>query len=196
MSRRPTRFGDTRKLLTTYLKHLLLGAGHVGTPALSRAIAPECFPDPADAGRDCSAVVPQAPARVREAACSCGAVRVRTEGVPIAVVACHCTACQRRTGSVLGVGAYFARERVTVSGASVRYARPGTSGHEFVTHFCPTCATSTHWTTAYRPDTVGVAVGAFADPEFPAPTRSVWERSRHAWLDLGAIAEHFPGARP
>jgi hypothetical protein len=42
----------------------------------------------------------------RTAHCSCGALRVEVAGEPDAVVACHCGQCQRRTGSVFGVGAF------------------------------------------------------------------------------------------
>jgi hypothetical protein len=33
-------------------------------------------------------------------------------------------------------------------------------------------------------------VGAFADPEFPAPKVSVWEARRHRWLGLPEGIEH------
>ena len=44
------------------------------------------------------------------ATCGCGALRVTTAGDPDLVVACSCIACQRRTGSPFGVGAYFRKE--------------------------------------------------------------------------------------
>jgi len=38
----------------------------------------------------------------------------------------------------------------------------------------------------------GVAVGAIADPDFPAPVRSVFEQSKHAWVEIGgAGVAHF-----
>jgi hypothetical protein len=37
---------------------------------------------------------------------------------------------------------------------------------------------------------VAVPVGAFADPAFPAPTRSVWESRRHPWLEPPEDVEH------
>ena len=48
----------------------------------------------------------------REAACSCGQLRVATEREPTYVVVCHCLACQRRTGSAFGAQAWFSSERV------------------------------------------------------------------------------------
>jgi len=44
-----------------------------------------------------------------------------------------------------------------------------------------------------EPDHVLVAVGAFADPGFPAPQVAVYEARRHAWTELPALAhiEHW-----
>ena len=36
-----------------------------------------------------------------------------------------------------------------------------------------------------------VAVGAFADPDFPAPAVSVWEERKHSWVVVPEDAEHI-----
>jgi hypothetical protein len=40
-------------------------------------------------------------------------------------------------------------------------------------------------------DTIAIPVGAFAEPGFPAPARSVWERDKHAWIVLPENIEHI-----
>src|SRR5882757_1316899 len=124
----------------------------------------------------------------RTARCCCGGLQAETTGEPSFVSACHCQACQRRTGSVFGVGAYFPRTQVRTEGASKLYVRDGQDGRKLRMHFCPDCGTTVYWEADFRPDHVGIAVGAFADPDFPAPVRSVWEENRHAWLRF----EHGP----
>jgi hypothetical protein len=52
------------------------------------------------------------------ATCSCGQLKATCEGRPGRVVACNCSWCQRRTGSPFGVGAYFPRSQVRISGNS------------------------------------------------------------------------------
>jgi hypothetical protein len=131
----------------------------------------------------------------RIAQCACGSVRLVAIGEPSSVVACHCLACQRRTGSVFGVGAYFPSEQVTVTGATREYVRPTEAGNQFFTYFCPTCGTSTHWQTSKNPGLLGVAVGAFADASFPQPIRSVWEQSMHTWVEIPAAEQHFAKGR-
>jgi len=46
------------------------------------------------------------------------------------------------------------------------------------------------WTTAASPELVAIAVGAFADPSFPAPAASFFETQRHHWLALPETIEH------
>jgi hypothetical protein len=45
---------------------------------------------------------------------------------------------------------------------------------------------------APRPEFVAVPVGAFADPELPSPTVSVWEERKHAWVTSPPGAERIP----
>src|SRR5215471_7461464 len=46
----------------------------------------------------------------RMARCRCGALHAEVSGDPIRVIVCHCDECQRRTGSVFGVGAALSRK--------------------------------------------------------------------------------------
>ena len=116
------------------------------------------------------------------ATCGCGALRVTTAGDPDLVVACSCIACQRRTGSPFGVGAYFRKEAVSAEGAAGTYTRVADSGLTVSINFCPSCGTSVYWFAELRPDHFGVAVGCFGEPGFGAPSRVVWNESRHPWV--------------
>ena len=124
----------------------------------------------------------------RTAHCACGALKVEASGEPAFVAACHCIECQRRTGSVFGVSAYFRERHITASGPAKTFVRDGQEGRKLHMHFCPDCGTTVYWQADFRPGFIGVAVGAFADPRFPLPAFSVWEQSRHPWLAF----EHGP----
>lgn len=94
----------------------------------------------------------------------------------------------------MGVGAYYDREKVTITGEHKRFSRDGQEGRKFHNHFCPDCGTSLFWFTDHHPAGIGVAVGGFTDPQFPAPVRSVWEHAKHDWVDVpGAL--HFDRSR-
>ncbi len=118
----------------------------------------------------------------RIASCSCGQLRLTCEGEPVRISMCHCLECQKRTGSVFGAQARFPREGVTIEGRATQWSRPGESG-EFATFgFCPVCGSTVYWEAEGLPDTIAVAVGAFADPNFPPPYVSVYEERMHPWV--------------
>lgn len=121
---------------------------------------------------------------MRQASCSCGQLRVAVEGEPVRISACHCLACQKRTGSAFGVQARYAREQVKIEGRASQYERIADSGNALRFHFCPECGSTVYWEMSALPTFVAVAVGAFADPSFPAPAFSVYEARRHHWVDV------------
>jgi hypothetical protein len=128
----------------------------------------------------------------REASCSCGQLRLVADGEPVRVSVCHCLACQRRTGSAFGFQARFARERVHIAGDSRQYVRISDEAEPRTFSFCPECGATVYYVLGSAPDVVAVPVGAFADPDFPAPSFSVWESRKHAWVTLPPRVEHHP----
>jgi len=127
----------------------------------------------------------------RIAHCSCGSLRAEATGEPAVLAVCHCTQCQRRTGSAFGVGAYFAKEQVRVEGPSKGYVYVGDSGRKVERHFCPDCGSTVLWYAETAPDLIGIAMGAFADPLMPWPLVSAWETTRHPWVTFGHELLHF-----
>jgi hypothetical protein len=127
-----------------------------------------------------------------DAQCSCGAVALSLPGPSKLAVACHCIDCQRRTGAPFSVGAFYPAEAVTVSGSPKQFTRASASGRKVHNYFCPNCGSTVYWKADILPALIGVAVGALADPKYPAPVRSVFEQSKHRWVQIGgATVEHF-----
>lgn len=120
----------------------------------------------------------------RHAHCSCGALSLICAGDPVSVSLCHCRECQRRTGSTYGIAAFFPRENVRVQGRTAAYRRQADSGYAVTQHFCPGCGSTVFWEPARKPDMIAVAVGAFADPDFPAPGKQVYTEHRHRWVTV------------
>lgn len=122
---------------------------------------------------------------LRTASCCCGQLRIQVEGEPLGVGVCHCLACQQRTGSVFAALAGFAAP-YKVFGNATEYLRVGDQGSKFIFRFCPVCGTTVFHTEVGREGSVSVAVGAFADPNFPPPADSVYNKRKHAWVQLPA----------
>ncbi len=117
------------------------------------------------------------------ASCNCTQFQLSFDGERPPASLCHCLECQKRTGSAYGMQVRLKLERVRVTGESSTWQRTGDGGATITSHFCGMCGTTLYWTLDVLPDDVIVAVGAFADPTWPAPTFSVYEdRAYHWWV--------------
>lgn len=125
------------------------------------------------------------------ARCSCGQLSATVEGDPLRVSVCHCLACQRRTGSVFGVQARFPLAAVRFAGEGRAYTRTGDEGGRCTFTFCPACGATVWYQPEGLPDHVAIPVGAFADPQFPAPGVSVYEERMHGWVSMPDGIEHW-----
>ncbi len=113
------------------------------------------------------------------------------EGEPIRISICHCLACQKRTGSAFGLQARWPADRVTIAGNAHEWVRVGDEGSSATFRFCPTCGATVYYENDTMPGTIGVPVGAFADPTFPPPRVSVYGVRRHPWVALPALVEEL-----
>jgi hypothetical protein len=121
----------------------------------------------------------------RRAECSCGQLAAVCEGEPLVAV-CHCLACKRRSGSAFGLGAWYRKRDVTVSGNSAEFVRIGDEGGHIRHAFCPVCGVTLCWTIDGFPG-IAVAAGTFSDMTLPPPVVSVYHASRgYPWIELTA----------
>ena len=127
-----------------------------------------------------------------QASCQCGNLTAAVDpGAEPMVAMCHCVDCQRRSGSQFGSIAYYPADRVAVSGEAREFSRATDSGNVFTTGFCSTCGSPVYARPSRMPEIVGVMVGTFADPSFPRPIRSVYEQSKHHWIEPPVEIEGF-----
>lgn len=130
----------------------------------------------------------------RRACCHCGSLTILCEADPEYVVQCHCRLCQRRTGSAFNLAAWFPSERIQIEGESKSFMRTGDLGFETTFHFCPNCGTNAYWES--EPGMIGVAVGCFADADFPSPTVVLYDELRHRWLSSLPVETYARNGEP
>jgi hypothetical protein len=122
--------------------------------------------------------------KIRIATCTCNGLKLECEGEPTLVSVCSCLDCQRRTGSAFGIAAFYPRGKVKIFGSQSRYRRTSEQGHEFSFFFCPDCGNTVYWETTRKAESIVVAGGSFADPEFPPPSRAAFEEHRQPWISF------------
>lgn len=109
------------------------------------------------------------------------------------VSVCHCLECQKRTGSVFGTQSRWLREQVRLEGQAKVFRRTGDTGKTVTFHFCPECGATVYWEIPTLEQFWAIAVGAFANPDFPPPTLAVYEDRRHSWTQdpNSVILDHW-----
>ena len=129
---------------------------------------------------------------VRTATCRCGQLRATATGEPVRVSVCHCLDCQKRTGSAFSAQARWPTAQVKIEGESKIWTQFADSGNKITHRFCPECGSTVHYVIEGKFDgLVAIPLGAFADPQFPPPRFSVWERRKHQWVEIsGDQVEH------
>ncbi|TDH63159.1 aldehyde-activating protein [Dankookia rubra] len=121
--------------------------------------------------------------------CLCGAVRYEITRPPLAAYTCHCTACQRLTGSAFSAAFVIAAEACRFTGGEVQaLQRPADSGRVVTRWVCRGCGT---WIcNGARPGTaaagslVVVRAGTLDDTAWLRPTAHFWTRSAQPWVIL------------
>lgn len=125
--------------------------------------------------------------KIREGGCLCGAIRYQVRGKPFRANICHCTACQRRTGSSFGISTYFRDDQVSFLRGERRTYRhvSDESGRAGLMEFCPACGVTVSWTAEYLPGARGIAGGTFDDPNW-------FEIRHHGWVRSAQQRTCFP----
>jgi hypothetical protein len=129
--------------------------------------------------------------------CTCGAVRYRMTRPPLFVHCCHCTWCQRETGSAFALNALIESAAVEIlSGAPEAVDTPSSSGAGQVILRCPACriALWSHYGAA-REKVAFVRVGTLDDPGRAPPDIHIYTKSKQPWIVLSdgkpAMAEYY-----
>jgi len=113
--------------------------------------------------------------------CGCGAVRWELSEPAIGASYCHCTRCQRRTGTAYSAGAKIVPGSFRVT-AGEEHIRAWSPGDGFEKHFCGECGSALFSRSPEDPDVVSPRLGSFdGDPGVRPSTRqfaayaAVWE---------------------
>ncbi|HEY7579679.1 MAG TPA: GFA family protein [Acetobacteraceae bacterium] len=125
--------------------------------------------------------------------CHCGCITYEAEVDPATVRICHCTDCQKLTGTVYRAGiASLPGTFVLTKGTPRIYIKVAESGTKRAHGFCPDCGTPIYSTaTEPNPSVYGLRVGGLDQrAELAPPARQIWCRSAISWsMDISHVAQ-------
>lgn len=116
-------------------------------------------------------------------ACQCRKVRYEIRQEPLTVYACHCTECQRQSGSAFSLSMIVPREAVAVvAGEPKEWMRRTDSGRMVSCLFCGDCGTRLYHNPVANPAITIVKPGNLDDTTWLRPVGHIWTRSAQRWF--------------
>lgn len=119
--------------------------------------------------------------------CLCEAVRYSVSGDPVAQAVCHCTNCQKQSGSAFSIIIGFPDAAVNLEGELTTYADHGESGNVVGRKFCGKCGSPILSEVAVTPGITWIKAGTLDDPKHLAPSMHVWGKSKQDWVETGDV---------
>lgn len=117
--------------------------------------------------------------------CPCSSVTYSLSSPPMIVHCCHCTYCQRETGTCFAVNAVIEASRVTVSGAVETIVNPSFSGNGHKIARCKKCKSAVwSWYHQAGPEVYFVLVGTLDRPHDVKPDVHIYAGSKVDWVEI------------
>ena len=129
----------------------------------------------------------------RKGHCACGEVEYELSNDPMIVHACHCTDCQRLTGSAFVINMWIEAKNVNLlTGKLSSKTLAGGDGSDHDVFFCLSCGTYV-WSQYHRApgENLFIRAGTLEAPHEIKPDVHIFVRSKAPWLELPADAVSF-----
>lgn len=128
--------------------------------------------------------------------CTCGAIRYRLSGEPVFLTICHCSECQRQSGSAFGMSLRMRRGDVAVTkGELKRWTRIADNGNPVGLAFCSECGTRI-WHEPADAQFLHIKPGTLDDTSQLHPRYESWTKRKHPWLHYDGIEMSFETMPP
>jgi len=116
--------------------------------------------------------------------CHCGAITYEAEVEPDTIVICHCSDCQRLSGSAFRANILAPADGFRiVTGKPRQYVKTADSGAKRVHAFCEICGSPVYSSAAENPLIYTLRVGALKQRHaLGRPARQIWTKRRLSWI--------------
>lgn len=125
--------------------------------------------------------------------CLCGQVRYSADAEPAFVGLCHCTDCQRFSGSAFSTVVGIPAAALKLTGALKTFTKAGDTGKPIHRRFCPECGSGIMDEAEALPDMVMLNAGTFDDRSWVKPAMQIYCDSAQPWVHLGGDIKRFAG---
>lgn len=116
--------------------------------------------------------------------CHCGAITYEAEVDPECTSICHCTDCQKLTGTAFRTTVFAARDKFRIlSGEPATYVKTADSGAKRLQAFCGKCGSPIYATSFDHSSAgIGIRIGTVRQRDQLVPKKQIWTRSAQSWV--------------
>ncbi len=107
--------------------------------------------------------------------------------------ACHCTCCQKASGSGGSVNAVVPSADVQIKGTPRRYTMKADSGRTLHRYFCGECGSPIYSQRDANPERMVIRAGTLDNPPPLQITAHIWTKSKAGWSHIDAGAKQVAG---
>ena len=104
---------------------------------------------------------------------------------------CHCTHCQKQTGTAFSVIVGIPSAALSVTGVPKTFEDKGSSGQRVQRQFCPDCGSPLISVVDVAPGLSFIKAGTLDDPSWVKPTVDMWCGSAQPWVPLAEGTQKF-----
>jgi hypothetical protein len=124
--------------------------------------------------------------------CLCGEIRYALTEDPLTLYACHCTDCQRHTGTAFQLSMVVRRASLEVlRGQPSRFSVEKPDGGQRRGVFCARCASRLWGEPAALPNVASLRAGTLDDTSWFEPVGHIWTRSAQRWVEIPGSTLNF-----
>lgn len=113
--------------------------------------------------------------------CRCGAVRYVAEAEPIFTGVCHCTTCQKSTGSAFATVLAVPAATMQITGTTTQFDDKGDTGNATHRSFCPVCGSTVAQSADLMQGVTMIPVGSLDNPDIVKPAMQIYCDSALSW---------------
>jgi hypothetical protein len=129
-----------------------------------------------------------------EGGCLCGAIRYEITSPLSAMRVCHCTHCQKNTGTGASVNVIVADKDFRVTkGRPKTFTTQADSGRTLMRQFCGDCGSPLYAYRQVSPERLVVKAGTLDDTSGLKIAAHIWTKSKRPWSYIDPACEQVEG---
>lgn len=129
--------------------------------------------------------------------CLCGKIRYTVSQALSAIIACHCTNCQKASGTGASHNAAVPTSAVTfTSGTPKLFNDTAASGNILKRYFCADCGSPIYSQREKMPEMMVLKVGTLDNSSGMKLVMNIWTKSARPWMHIDPATSCYAENRP